>query len=145
MTMRRTVGELIERDALVSAPGTASVEDAAAQMAAAGCGSILVVDGDALTGIFTERDLLLRVVGPGLDPARTRLREVMTRAPDTIAADAPVADAVRMMDEFSYRYLPVLDGGRIVGVLSMRHLPFADVLAMQDELAARHAIVEHLR
>ena len=51
----------------------------------------------------------------------------MTREPDTIGADEPVAEAIRRMDEFSYRYLPVIEDGKVIGVISTRHLPFGDV------------------
>jgi predicted transcriptional regulator len=68
----------------------------------------------------------------------------MTKSPDTIAADAPVADAIRAMDEFSYRYLPVLDAGQCIGVISTRHLPFKEVLEMASELQTRHDIAERL-
>jgi CBS domain-containing protein len=143
--MGRTVGELIERDAVLTAGPAMTVAEAARRMAQAACGSILIVRGDDLVGIFTERDLLVRVVGAGRDPAAVVLEEVMTRAPDTIPVEAPVGEAVRRMDAFSYRYLPVLEGARVVGVISLRQLPFSGVLAMQDELGARHAIAERLR
>jgi CBS domain-containing protein len=123
----------------------ATVKDAVATMAGHRCGSVLVVSGEQVVGIFTERDLMLRVVAKGLAPEATPIDAVMTKAPDTIDADAPVADAIRAMDEFSYRYLPVLDAGRCIGVISTRHLPFGDVLEMKDELDARHALAEKMR
>ena len=141
---KRPVREIIERDELVAVPPTATVEDAVATMAGHRCGSVLVIDGEAVAGIFTERDLLLRVVAKGLAPASTKIDAVMTKAPDTIDADAPIADAIRAMDAFSYRYLPVLDAGRCIGVISTRHLPFSDVLAMKDELDARHTLAERM-
>jgi CBS domain-containing protein len=145
MSASRPVRELVEDSDLVRCSPESSVAEAAAMMAEGRCGSILVIKGERLEGIFTERDLLNRVVAKRLDPAATPLAQVMTREPDTIAADAPLADVIRMMDEFSYRYLPVMEGGRIIGVVSTRHLPFTDVIEMASELAERHALTEHMR
>ena len=141
---KRPVREIIERDRLVAVPPTATVEAAVAEMAEHRCGSVVVIEGDAVVGIFTERDLMLRVVHAGRDAKATPIADVMTRTPDTIAADAPVAEAIRAMDEFSYRYLPVLDGSRCIGVVSTRHLPFKDIVEMSAELQARHDIAERM-
>lgn len=141
---KRPIRQIIERDQLVAVPPSATVKDAVETMAGHCCGSVLVIEGDQVAGIFTERDLLLRVVAKGLAPEATPIDAVMTKSPDTIDADAPVADAIRAMDEFSYRYLPVLDAGRCIGVISTRHLPFGDVLDMKDELDARHTLAERM-
>jgi len=141
----RPVRQIIERDRLVKAAPDSTVKAAVDEMAEHRCGSIVVLEGEAVVGIFTERDLMLRVIHQGLDPATTKMAEVMTKKPDTIAADAPVADAIRAMDEFSYRYLPVLDAGRCIGVISTRHLPFKDIIDMNWELQARHDIAERMR
>jgi CBS domain-containing protein len=141
----RPIREMLERDRrLVCAAPEDTVHAATQRMAENGCGSILVMEGDRLVGIFTERDLLIRVAAAGKSLERTHLREVMTRDPDTIRAEESVKEAIRKMDEFSYRYLPVLEDGRVVGVISTRHLPFGEVLAMQWELDERHAVAERL-
>ena len=88
---------------------------------------------------------MTRVAGAGKDLDRTALGEVMTRDPDTIGADQSVKEAIRKMDEFSYRYLPVLEDGRVIGVVSTRHLPFGQVLNMQWELQERHWLAEQMR
>ena len=140
-----TIREMLDRDrGLVRAGPESTVRTAARLMAENGCGSILVMEGERLLGIFTERDLLTRVAAAEKSLERTRLREVMTRNPDTVRADEPVKEAIRKMDEFSYRYLPVLEDGRVIGVISTRHLPFGEVLAMQWELDERHAVAERL-
>lgn len=138
------IREIISRDALVQAAPTTTVKAAVDKMAEHRCGSIVVLDGERVAGIFTERDLMLRVVHAGRDPTKTPLGEVMTKDPDTIDADAPVADAIRAMDEFSYRYLPVIAEGRCIGVISTRHLPFGEVLGLEWELETRHQIAERL-
>jgi CBS domain-containing protein len=141
---KRPVREVIQRDTLVRADPTTTVKAAADEMARCRCGSILVMEGEAVVGIFTERDLLMRVVHAGLDPAKTKVGEVMTKAPDTIDADAPIGDAIRAMDQFSYRYLPVIDSGRCIGVISTRHLPFGAVIGMAWEIDERHRLAERI-
>lgn len=140
----RPVREMIHRAALVRASPDDTVRVAAKAMVEQVCGSSLVMEGERLVGIFTERDLLTRVVAADRDPDRTRLRDVMTRDPDTIGADEPIKEVIRKMDEFGYRYLPVLENGRVIGVISTRHLPFGEVISMQWELQARHALAERM-
>lgn len=141
----RPVREMLDhgRRLVCATPGD-TVRFAARRMAENACGSVLVMEGDRLLGIFTERDLLTRVAAQGRDLDGTPIATVMTRDPDTIRADESVKEAIRKMDEFNYRYLPVLDHGRVIGVISTRHLPFADVLDMQWELDERHAVAERL-
>lgn len=141
---KRPVREVIQRDTLVRADPATTVKAAADKMAKHRCGSILVMEGEAVVGIFTERDLLMRVVHAGLDPATTEVGDVMTKSPDTIGADSPIGDAIRSMDQFSYRYLPVIDGGRCIGVISTRHLPFGAVIGMAWELDERHRLAERM-
>ena len=140
----RRVREIINRDRPLIGRPDDTVQAAAARMTECCCGSILVCDGDRLRGIFTERDLLARVVAAGRDPARTPLAEVMTPDPDTIGGGEPVAEAVRRMDEGCYRHLPVLEGGRIVGVVSLRDVPLSVLARLEPELEQRHALVERL-
>ncbi|MCB2055173.1 MAG: CBS domain-containing protein [Geminicoccaceae bacterium] len=141
----RLAAEVIERDHIVAVAPDASVQDAVRSMAKHRCGSVVVVDGHRLVGIFTERDLATRVVAEALDPRTTEVRAVMTRDPETIDAEAPVADAVRRMDECSYRYMPVMREDRCIGVISGKHLPYGVIASMADELVRRHDLTERLR
>ena len=146
MPAERSIREVLGYARIVRASPTVSVRDAARMMTAARCGSILVMAGERLLGIFTERDLLTRVVAVGRDPQSTTLNEVMTAEPDTIGIQASVKDAVRMMDEFGYRHLPVVERGRVVGVVSLRDMPTAELLAMDMELEApRKVLVAGMR
>ena len=130
--------------ALVSAGPEESVRAAAERMAENRCGSVLVMVGERLLGIFTERDLLVRVVAPGLDPVATRLGAVMTKYVETIGAGEPVREAVRRMDEGCFRHLPVVLGTRVVGVLSFRDVPFLELGRMAEELESRHRLAERI-
>src|SRR5262245_56239905 len=96
----------------------ATVADAVTMMRENRCGCVLVCDVKTVVGIFTERDLLRRVVAAG-KPWDTPLAEVMTPDPTCVQAKDPIRQAVRRMEQGGYRHLPVLDeNGRPVGVLS---------------------------
>jgi CBS domain-containing protein len=139
-----SVREIITRDQPLVGRINDTVQAAATEMAEHCCGSILVCEGDQLRGIFTERDLLVRVVAAGRDPARTKLGEVMTPDPDTVEASEPVVEAVRRMDECCYRHLAVVEGQHILGVISLRDVPFEIMARLQPELDRRHALAERL-
>ncbi len=140
----RPVREIITRDRPLVGRAGDTVRTAAKKMAEHGCGSILVCDGGKLRGIFTERDLLVRVVAAGRDAARTKLAEVMTREPDTIEGSQPVVEAVRRMDECCYHHLPVLEGNRLLGVITLRDVPLDVMVRLQPELEQRHLLAERL-
>jgi len=107
------------RKFLKAAPQT-SVFKAAGLMAAKNAGAILVVEDGQLIGIFTERDMLVRVVARGLDARATRLADVMTRAPHTIDADKPFGYALLVMHQKGFRHLPVVNDGKLIGIVSSR-------------------------
>jgi len=108
------------------APITLTPDDtarrAAELMAEKRIGAVLIMAGDRVAGIFTERDLATRVVAPGRDPDATKLAQVMTRDPDTIAPDDTVRGALNLMAGKRYRHLPVVDHGRLVAIISIRDL-----------------------
>jgi CBS domain-containing protein len=142
----RSVRSILRRrrlgPAIVAARPDETVREAAVRMAQNCRASVLVVEDDRVLGLFTERDVLVRVVGAGRDPAATRLREVMTADPETIGADEPVAEAVRRMDEGGVRHLPVVDGGQVLGVLSTRDIPVLELGRLAEELHERHRLAE---
>lgn len=85
-------------------------------------GSLLVMEGDALIGIVTERDLL-RTVGEGRDPKATNLRDVMTTDVVTISPDTDLREAAEIMFQKWFRHLPVTTSeGTVVGIISLRDL-----------------------
>jgi CBS domain-containing protein len=107
--------------AVVVGPGT-SVAEAVGRMAAAGQGCALVTGPDGrVAGIFTERDLLLRVVAKAKDPARTDVGEVMSRDPECLTTDDTLGYALHLMTVGQYRSVPVVDDDRKpVGVLTQQ-------------------------
>ena len=79
----------------------------------------MVMDGDRVAGIFTERDVLTRVVARELVPSQTRLGEVITKSPHFIPLTATVEEAMQAMTEKRARHLPVFDGERLCGMISI--------------------------
>jgi len=118
-----SVGKLNPAGA-VSVPEIATVNSALEVMREKRIGCVLATNKEGkLTGIFTERDALTRVAGEGLDPTDTIVREVMTRDPETIKPDHPLAHAVHLMVVGDLRYLPLVDeDGRPFGVIDSRDL-----------------------
>lgn len=96
----------------------ASVVAAVEQMNRRNIGALLVMDGERSLGIFTERDVLTRVVGKGRDPGRTPVGEVMTRSLVSIGPDTTVQEAMAVITEKRCRHLPVMAGGRLLGMIS---------------------------
>ena len=80
-------------------------------------GSVLVMDGERLVGIFTERDVLRRVVGR-LDPVKTQVSQVMTKDLVVMRPTSTVADAMAVVSEKRIRHLPVVEEGRVLGIIS---------------------------
>lgn len=85
-------------------------------------GSVMVIDDGKLTGIFTERDVLTKVVRPKRDARDTRVREVMTPDPITLDLNDPPAFAIHLSVARGLRHLPVTDGGEVRGLISVRDL-----------------------
>jgi CBS domain-containing protein len=115
-----SIRSVMERKKFLSASPAETVARAAKRMAKRIVGAILVVEDDRLVGIFTERDAVYRVVAQGLDPAATRLAEVMTRGPKTVGPDDSYGYALMLMHENGFRHAPVVDAGRPVGIVSAR-------------------------
>lgn len=105
-------------------------------------GCVVVMERGALVGMFTERDLVRRVLARGLDPEETLLFEVMTRDPDAISPGDSVDEVIRRMDEFGYRHMPVVERGVVLGLVSLRDCSIDDLAAMAHELEDRRAIAE---
>ena len=121
-----TVAELVldrRSDELISLPASASVAEAAAVMAEREVGAVLVMTEDGLVaGIFSERDLLVRVVADGLDPKATTLSLVMTRDVKFVTPGTSSEAALALMHLHRFRHLLVIDGPRVHGLVSMRDL-----------------------
>jgi len=105
----------------------ATVREAARLMAENNVGIVAVLDGDRLVGVFSERDVVQRVVSLGRDPARTLMDDVMTRDLVVADADEDYQSAMHKMDQANIRHLPVIVGERVVSMLSIRDLMRVDL------------------
>jgi CBS domain-containing protein len=138
---RKIIPDVVSEQELTLLNERVSVLEAVELMAQRRIGAVMIASNSRLTGIFTERDLLMRVVAPGLDPARVTLGEAMTRNPDTLAPDDEVHNALDLMSRRGYRHLPVVDDGRVVGMVSVRDLYAAVLHEMEDEIHDRDAFI----
>ena len=119
------VSEIMTNAAVIDASDD-TLAEAARKMWKQQTGSLLVVDGEELVGIITERDVL-KAVATGIPLGDTRISEVMTKDVTTVGPGTSLREAAKIMADLWIRHLPVLDGGKLVGVLSQRDL--AGVLA----------------
>ena len=130
--MRRVVPDVVSNQQLLELPPAATVRNAALAMRERHVGAVLITVDGRLAGIFTERDMVNRVVADGRDPDRTTLAEVMTADPDTIAPATTAIEALRRMDDGGYRHLPV-EHGRVVGIVSRRDFHGDEKARLDDE------------
>ena len=119
--MNAPISALLDRKgSLVHAiEATLSAFDAVAEMNRLRIGAIVILDGENLAGIFTERDVLRRIVGDGVDPRTTCVMDVATKNVLTVSPTATVAEVASLFTEKRCRHLPVVSEGRLVGLISI--------------------------
>jgi len=130
----KTLREIMHPSFLFSVQQTAMVSEAVHLMTEHNVGIVVVLDGDALVGVFSERDVVQRVVDRGLDPARTPMGDVMTTRLVVGDPDEDWQAAMRKMDQANIRHLPVVSGGRLLSMLSIRDLMRVDMIDKGQEL-----------
>jgi CBS domain-containing protein len=141
----RILRQVVQGQTLISALADTTVRAAAVSMASTQVGAILVVDDKGLlTGLFTERDILNRVVAKGLDPDKTPLSAVMTENLLTATPDKPLSHALHMMFEGGFRHVPVVENGKPVGMVSARNALGLEICQFEKELKERDHIAEIL-
>lgn len=127
-----------------SMKASASVQDAAEFMAARNVGAVCVVDDNGkLLGVFSERDVLRRVVVLRRDPASVKVGEVTSDLRAVINCDETPHQALERMELIGTRHLPVVDGERWVGMLSMRDLMRVELSEQGDEIKLLHEYIQH--
>ncbi len=132
------VRDLLHERELFHVEEGSSVASASRRMTQLHVGAILVMSGENLRGVFSERDLMQKVVVEGLDPETTPVRTVMSTQLATIDELASVEAAMEAMKAHNCRHLPVTRGARVVGFLSMRDV-------MNHELATKTEELYHMR
>lgn len=130
----KQLAEIIAGQTIFHASSSDNVRDVAKMMSDKNVGAVAIVDSGRLVGIFSERDLMKRVVAAGLNPEKTRIANVMTKE---IVAGKPEDDinvALQKMHSVGCRHLPVIDSGNLVGMVSLR-----DLLEIDDDTQRKRA------
>ena len=141
--MRSVKAILGDRETIVVAR-TASIADAARLMAAHHIGALPVLDGDRLVGIFTERDVLTRIVAAGRNPETTRVGDVMSTDLVVCEMGESYEVGLKRMQQARVRHLLALQDGRLAGIVSMRDALAADVDEKAEELTLLNAYVHYI-
>jgi CBS domain-containing protein len=117
-----TIRDLLVQKTIHYVQPDQTVFEAAGYMVACKVGAVPVLDGSTLVGVFSERDIMSKVVTGGRDPRTTRIREVMSTDLRTLSPESSCEDAMVVMQTHGIRHLPVCDGNTLVGFLSLRDL-----------------------
>ncbi len=133
--------ELIEgQDTYLAEPGQTVLETVCV-MVDRNVGAVPVVHNGKLIGIFTERDLMRRVVADGRDPRVTAVVEVMTDDPLVITPDENLENCMALMRRHGFRHLPVCRDGELVGIVSLRDILLHDLHEKDDEVRMMRAYI----
>ena len=144
--LNRTIAQVLRDSFVVKLAADASVRQAARMMSEKHVASVIVTSGNAhVDGIFTERDLIDRVVAPSRDPDALTLGDVMTRHPVTVSPDHTVRQALAEMKDNDLRHLPVVRDDTLVGVVSMRDFIGDEVAELDHERDLARSVWEHGR
>jgi len=114
-------------------PSTATVAQAVKEMNSHRVGCVVVMDGETPVGVFTERDVLQRVVDAGVPPATTPISQVMTTPVETVPADMSIDDAMITITEKRHRHLPIMEEGKLIGLISIGDITRWLVAAHKNE------------
>ncbi len=141
---RAPLTRIFDKDeAIHSVAPDASVTECVRAMTSEKIGALIVMDGERLIGIFTERDALNRVLAAGLDPVSTKVSEVMTKDPYCIPPTTTVGEAMALVTQRRFRHLPIVENGKVLAVVSSGDLTHwmvkGDIGEVQElvDLAAR--------
>jgi CBS domain-containing protein len=138
----KKVNSLIKGKSLYFVRSGESVLDVVKFMAEKNIGAVPVLDGDKLVGIFSERDLMKRVVAKGLDPAKVRVDDVMTREILIARSDETYKECMVKMQKAGVRHLPIVDqNNKLIGMLSLRDLLAFDLNEKTESIEMLHAYI----
>jgi len=135
------IKNVMEQKKFLTASPQTTVSDAAKLMAQKNAGAVLVVADEVLLGIFTERDVVFRVIAKGRDAKTTMLSEVMTAKPKTLAPGKSYGHALLLMQENGFRHVPVVENGHAIGIISSRNAMDPDL----EEFVSDERRREHYR
>ena len=137
----KTIGSVVAGREVYHVRAEQNVREVARYMSERRVGAVAVLDGSRLIGIVSERDIMSRVVAPGLDPDTTLVGDVMTRELAVARVADSHDDGVRKMKQVGCRHLPVVEGDRLVGMVSLRDLLQVDLSEKDDEIRWLNAYI----
>ena len=140
----QTIRHLMKGKQVLAVQAGATALEAAHYMSERSIGAVPVLAGGGILGIFTERDLMTRVVVPGKDPKTTPVQDVMTREVATAAPDELRSVCIARMTARRCRHLPVMEDGRLLGTISLRDLLAEDVEERDEELKLLTEYVQYV-
>lgn len=140
----RSVRAIVESRETVTVDPAMSVTEATRVMSRHEIGAVPVVDGDRLAGIFTERDVLARVVAAGVDPVATPIADVMSTRLVVAEIGETYEVCLQRMQQARVRHLIVLEQGRLAGILSLRDLLAVDLDEKDEAIALLNAYVHYI-
>ena len=135
------ISELIRNQETCHADVHQNVLQVARMMVERNIGAIPVLADGLLVGIFSERDLMKRVVVEGLDPSATRVSDVMTRDPLSVTPKESLENCMVLMRLHGFRHLPICEGRRLIGMVSLRDLLLRDLTEKDDEVRMMRAYI----
>lgn len=139
----KTVGELLRPRPVVFVRPDASVHQAVRLMAEKRVGAVTVLDGDRLIGIFSERDVMTRVVLPRKDIDATKVRDVMTTDLFVASPTDSIDACVQVMHRRDFRHLPIVEKGRLIALVSLRELLQTDLDVKDGEIRAMEEYIRY--
>jgi CBS domain-containing protein len=136
------ISELIRNQETYRADVRQTVLEVARAMVDRNIGAVPVLENGILVGIFSERDLMKRVVVGGLDPRTTPVRDVMTENPLTVSPQQELETCRALMKKHGFRHLPVSEGAQLVGMVSLRDILLSDLDAKDEEVRMMRAYIQ---
>jgi CBS domain-containing protein len=130
----RKLKDIVKNGKLVQIDSNSTVKDACSVMKKNTVGSILIIDKRVLVGIFTERDLLNKIVCQDLDPNKVILKDVMSTNVIGLEGNKPFSHALHVMHQNGFRHVPVLENGAPIGVVSARDALGAEWQQFEEEV-----------
>lgn len=137
----KSISELVNDRPLYSITADLSVAEVAKYMAEKNIGAIPVVEESRLIGIFSERDMVTRVIAKGLDPLQTQVREVMTTRIVVATAEETYESCLKKMQQLHCRHLPIVSGEQLIGMVSLRDLLMIDIDKKEQDLEYLHSYI----
>jgi len=140
----RNARDLISGQDLSVISKTQTVFDAAKLMTERRIGALPVLEGERVVGIFSERDVMNRVVARNLNPQKTTVEQVMTKDLIVAEPDEDIETIITRMKQSNIRHLPIVQEGKLLGLLSIRDLLWADLIEKDEEIKIMTAYIHYI-